>query len=728
VLTARATRPVSSSTLLVGDALRREEQARKERALAQVDALLNADPKAVPALLAGLEATRDDVLPRLRELWAEEGRPEARTRRGRVGLALLPVEPGLVKDWLFAWMLEADDPREMLLVREGLRPYRADLREQLWARSNPLLPIAFLVEGKEDRPKERFRALVALAAYDPHDKRWEQWGGQVLEGLLTANPLHLGTWAKALRPVRGALLKPLAEVFRGKRLGEHKHVAASLLADYAADRPALLLDLALDGDARQYAALLPALKARARAARPRLRAELAKTAPEKATDGAKDALAFRQANAAITLLHLGEPGPVWPLLVHSADPSRRTYLTHHLAPYGIGVAVLLKRLEVETDASARRALLLSLGEYRPEQAWPVRHEDWKKTWTEHGGVIFVTPPPPARPPQELVARLVKDYRDDPDPGVHGAVEWLMRRWREEWRLPGLRNHRPKNAPKGKPTWFVNGRGQTFTVIPSPVEFRMGSPESEPSRNPLEVPHRQRIPRSFALATKEVTVAEFRLFLAANPAIGRRFHARGEAAGYLKNFSPDDDGPIILADWYMAAAYCNWLSQKEGLPEAEWCYPKDPGAIVPGMVLEKGYLRRKGYRLPTEAEWEYACRAGAATSRYYGRSEALLGHYAWYVQNAAERTHPVGRLRPNDLGLFDMLGNVGEWCQDRFGPYPARDTVEDVEDPNRGDADSRRGRGGSFGNHAESLRSARRYTNPPASRFITVGLRVARTID
>src|SRR5437763_263442 len=85
-----------------------------------------------------------------------------------------------------------------------------------------------------------------------------------------------------------------------------------------------------------------------------------------------------------------------------------------------------------------------------------------------------------------------------------------------------------------------------------------------------------------------------------------------------------------------------------------------------MKIPADVLQRKGYRLPTEVEWEYACRAGTVTSRYYGDSIELLKNYAWYVENGLEKAWPSGRLKPNDLGLFDMLGNVYEWCLDRDG--------------------------------------------------------------
>jgi formylglycine-generating enzyme required for sulfatase activity len=202
---------------------------------------------------------------------------------------------------------------------------------------------------------------------------------------------------------------------------------------------------------------------------------------------------------------------------------------------------------------------------------------------------------------------------------------------------------------------------------------------------------------------------------------------------LKSKNLTDDCPQISMTWFEAAQYCNWLSKEEGIPEEEWCYPSLQ-EIREGMVLRPGYLQRSGYRLPTEAEYEYACRAGTTTSRFFGTSEELLREYAWYTGNSFnEKPWPVGQLKPNDFGLFDMYGNVWEWGQGFVKIYDAgtKDTVwSDTEDAVLTvSKDYKRPRkGGSFSYNADFQRSA--YRNEgyiPDERRDNVGFRVARTL-
>jgi formylglycine-generating enzyme required for sulfatase activity len=418
----------------------------------------------------------------------------------------------------------------------------------------------------------------------------------------------------------------------------------------------------------------------------------------------KDRLAKRQANAAVALLRLGRPEPVWPLLVHSPDPRRRNYLIHRLAPLGANPRDLIRRLDTEPEVSARRALLLALGEFGAGQL-------------------------PAAERKALLPALLRLYREHPDPGLHGAAAWLLRQWGQAARLRALDNElasRGRQPPEGGRRWYVNGQGQTMVIVAGPVEFLMGSPRTEPGREGgvegrVEMRHRRRIGRSFAIAAHEVTVAQFLRF--------RNEHS------YNKTYAPSRQHPVNLVSWYDAAAYCNWLSEREGIPPAQWCYrPNEEGRYAAGMTMRPDYLTLTGYRLPTEAEWEYACRAGAVTSRYYGEMAELLGQYAWYTKNTEAKEMVVGaRLKPNDLGLFDMLGNAWEWCQDPIFYYTAgrlgqaRKDAEYKEDiKGIKDSSSRVLRGGAFTSRAQLVCSSHRFRYAPAYHIDYVGFRPART--
>jgi formylglycine-generating enzyme required for sulfatase activity len=267
---------------------------------------------------------------------------------------------------------------------------------------------------------------------------------------------------------------------------------------------------------------------------------------------------------------------------------------------------------------------------------------------------------------------------------------------------------------------VNGEGQTLAIIPGPAEFSMGSPPSEPERLVNENMHRVRIPHSFAIATTEVTTEQFKRFLNANPSI--------------KNEYPvtlgGEQQPIAYITWAEAAQYCRWLSEQENIREDQMCYPP-LAEIKPGMELPSSCLARTGYRLPTEQEWEYACRAGTVTSRYFGGASELLDSYGWHSRNSDLHPWPVGQLKPNDFGLFDMLGNVGEWCHDRrsdseqqlsrtFAGSGKKASSRALENPLCA------WRGGGFMSLPSRLRSAAVADNLWATRGPPIGFRIART--
>lgn len=276
----------------------------------------------------------------------------------------------------------------------------------------------------------------------------------------------------------------------------------------------------------------------------------------------------------------------------------------------------------------------------------------------------------------------------------------------------------------------------MVVIPG-GEFTMGSPAGERGRSEDETAHRVRIPRTFAIATLEVTNEQFARFLAAAPDYAERWKA-ATAARFgdpprFAGFSRTPDSPQVGVSWYDAGRYCNWLNERAGLAKSQWVYPETIDAER-GIELPADYLRRTGYRLPTEAEWEYAARAGTTTSRHFGDDDQLLSRFGWYEGNTKrERAFPVGRLQPNQWGLFDMLGNVWEWTLDRRQPYPTdgRDR-EDVEDSvlRVSNDVARTRRGGSFAYESFTLRSAHRgdTTYFPNQTRDNVGFRVARTVN
>jgi formylglycine-generating enzyme required for sulfatase activity len=398
---------------------------------------------------------------------------------------------------------------------------------------------------------------------------------------------------------------------------------------------------------------------------------------------------------------------LWPLLRQGSDPRVRSYLLHRLGRVGVHLEsplgspeTLIQQLAIEQDVMARRALLLSLGEFAEHKLLAQKRD-------------------------ELSVHLLSLYGDDPDPGIHSAIAWLLRlpHWGHGQDLRAL-DQQLAGQPPGHRRWYVTKQqGHTLALVSDgAMDFTMGSPASEADQQADEIPHYKRIPRSFALATQEVTVQQFQEFLRANPGIQ---HDGTSTARY----SPNPDGPVLGVTWFEAAQYCRWLSEREGLPEAQMCYPPIPD-IKPGMTMPPAYLARTSYRLPTEAEWEYACRAGTATSRHFGTADELLGNYAWYVANSNGRTWPVGSKKPNDYGLFDMYGNAWEWCQDAFAPYQSGVAVQAIEDQENTrpitDAESRVLRGGAFISLASDARSAWRFGFQPTAPLIHAGLRVART--
>jgi formylglycine-generating enzyme required for sulfatase activity len=236
------------------------------------------------------------------------------------------------------------------------------------------------------------------------------------------------------------------------------------------------------------------------------------------------------------------------------------------------------------------------------------------------------------------------------------------------------NFNNNNAPSNT-TVTVNGVKFEFVGIPS-GSFCMGSNDVETDDMPV---HRVNISRPFLMGKYEVTQAQWQAIMGNNPS----------------SFSNcGGDCPVYNVSWEDVQDFLRQLNKKgEGT-----------------------------FRLPTEAEWEYAARSGSTTQYSYGNDERSLGNYAWYDANSGDNIHPVGQKAPNDWGLYDMHGNVSEWCQDWYSDYRSG-TVTDPTGAASGL--NRVYRGGSRGDPAEELLSTIRRKHVPSLRWLVLGFRIIR---
>ncbi|MBU1480072.1 MAG: formylglycine-generating enzyme family protein [Gammaproteobacteria bacterium] len=275
------------------------------------------------------------------------------------------------------------------------------------------------------------------------------------------------------------------------------------------------------------------------------------------------------------------------------------------------------------------------------------------------------------------------------------------------------------------TVFSDCPGCPAMVVVPAGRFEMGSPDSEEARSDDEGPmHRVRV-SAFALGRTEITLGQFAKFVQDTKySVGDncrtledgKFEMRSGRSWRDPGFPQNSQYPVSCISWNDARAYAQWLSRKTG----------------------------KQYRLPTEAEWEYAARARTVTARYWGNSPDKACRYAnvadmaakakitsasfWLLHNCRDGfayTAPVGRFKANAFGLKDMLGNLWEWTEDSY--HDSYDSAPDAGNAWQGDGKKRVIRGGSWNNSPERVRAAKRGRDNPNSRFCNIGFRLARSL-
>lgn len=613
-------------------------QIAHTRAAGMVQLLTNAPTRELAPIIEQLAPYRKVANPMLRQLAGSEGQSENTPRqRLHSAMALLPEEPAqlpTISEELLQCRADDFDAICGILQKWGNRSL---LIKSLWTE--------LLAPASETNTGRRLRAGAALASLDPPvpsnpSTDWINSSSFLANQLVTevrTNPGTFNAWVNALRPLRTILYTELDRIFT-KSSGQD-YTASTILADFMADEATRLADLTVRATPRDYSTFLIPLRKLGDAAKLVLLTEFNQTSSAAHSQDVQFKNDRRRAHAAVALLEFSVVDPVVTLLTAPVDSMLSTYTEDRIGNVNCHPEILL-RLIGQADTPLRAALVRSLGGISFKQI-PLEHRD------------------------PLTTTITQLYQQDPDGGVHSAAEWALKSWDLKDRVTQFTNEAATNKPIADNHWFVNAQGQTFIIFKGPITVMMGSPPDEPGRDPSDEQTITRvIQRDFAVCTTEVTTEHFLRFLP-------EFRHKDKQLDY----APKPDCPIGRLTWYRAAEYCNWLSKITGIPQDQWCY-KEVEQFLPTAKRPMGegqltmqhvpdYLSKTGYRLLTDAEWEFACRAGTATAYGWGSDPQPCSRYTYSIVNSGGLMHPVGTLCPNRFGLFDMHGNAAEWTDSTY---------------------------------------------------------------
>jgi len=351
------------------------------------------------------------------------------------------------------------------------------------------------------------------------------------------------------------------------------------------------------------------------------------------------------------------------------DPIQRTLFIDEVSTWHGNVAPLAASCQALVDPGLRSGLCLAVGSISYDRSNDAEKEAWKSV-------------------------LAEWYKTAPDTATHSSAGWALRQWGIG--APPLSG---TSKPSDGQRWFVNSLGLTL------LKFEPGAfvrKDEIPGANEQTV----RLTRSFFLGDREISVGQFQQFI--DDASYPSEEKPEKWPGPDEKISPTPDHPVQMVNWYDAVLFCNWLSRKEGRTA---CYERTGKTVKfqNGQNQDVEYDEWKllengtGYRLPTEAECQYACRAGTTTDFASGTDAELLRHYAVYVTGSMRGASACGSKLPNGWGLFDMHGNVWEWCHDQHRQYGDGD-VNDPVGPCGGGSEQM-GWGGGWDNYAMYCRSS-----------------------
>jgi hypothetical protein len=591
------------------------------------DQLMIADPERLPVLIN--ELSRHGALAETAVATSLSTAEKDSSQAFALQLAHLLWNDSTLED-VFVSALTSSIPENAVLAGDAMQRWSDEIVPRCWE-------IVAQVQNSDDgvvpvNDDTRFHALVILAKMDPPADeqslaRWNVAAERIAEILIYACTMHPDEYSQistSLQPAAKPLIPHLSKVLGVTSEEIRNSFALSLLIDYLGPDHATRTRLSLDASDWQIERMVPAVKTLEMSVLWKVlnTEEEYKDSPED-----QNRAAHRRAMAlALLLKHSGsaETEGLWKHFQRttvSLANTTRSQAMRLLALLNVAPERLLSRLRSETDPGIQYALLISLGDYKEQQILRL---------------------------DEARGFVASMHRDTPDGGVHSAAEWLLRRWGIQQPAANLLAENAETAlhgPKPPRQWMKSPRldscdGHTLIRVAGKTDSNVG--------------------HDYFIGAHEVTVSQVREF---DPAM---YNA--------PEYSRTPDSPMSVVQWPDAARYCNWLSRREGLPEF---YPADAS----NWEAEADDFRKPGYRLPTVAEWRLATLAGVGGERFYGTDLSVHARYSWCDRNNSEYlrsigapflrsdgteivvSKPIGLLRPNDFGLFDVQGNVAEWCND-----------------------------------------------------------------
>jgi len=709
------------------------EKQNLTRAEGLVKGLVSADIDQVPPIVQELDGYQPWATASLAALAAtvpttvDEHRAQLHARLALVARDERQVAP-LVEELLTSHV------SYLGVIRNQLAPYRQRIQGDLWD----------VLHDAKGNPARRFRAGLALATYDTTSEHWTPVDFTFMaEQLVAANPEHQARIRAYLRPLSDRLLGDLERIFAVPEAPESLRLgAANALAEFAGKDALRLARLLSDATPGQYEILYPLVaEGRDIATRQFLDFLVREVPSADLPPIERVTLGQRRAGAAITLLRLGEHESILEVLRVQDDPESLTQFVHRCRQRGVLPAQLLECVrnadvlrQTKIGASRRVedgvlfGLLLALGEFELADLPPSQRD-------------------------AFVDQLANWYGSDPSSAIHGATGWLLRFWKQdelarkvdqtpvpyrtdcEWYTLQLAVPPSSGAPKvdanasptplpSPPEGGTTNICITFVVFP-PGSYLIGSATDEADRQGNEPRHAVKLTRPIAVSDREITWEQY------NPSDGGSHHDAVEKR-FGHTLTPQD--PVFGVSWYEAVAYCRWLTKFAGMAEDDQAYanpasldaeqfPTDPDPEAAGAPRNWPLsLAKRGFRLPTEAEWEIVGRGGTSTAYSFGNDALLLSSYGWAQKNSEKWSHAVGGLRPSPRGLFDIFGNLYEWCHDWYSDYAIEALCEDPMGLAEGSY--RVYRGGGWDLDAVYCRAANRGSNQPTNRGNSLGFRIA----